>query len=130
MPYENPQLLGSGALLDVAASPFVIVANKAGISGFGDFVNAVILLSVISIGLSGIYGGSRTLTAMAEQGFAPSIFKYVDKAGRPLFSTIAILAFGPLAYLALASSAVTVFTWLQAVCDIPDTLLLSLLIRL
>merc|ERR1712014_332805 len=65
-------------------------------------------------GLSGVYGGSRTLTALAEQGYAPPIFKYVDRAGRPLYSTIAIIAFGPIAYIALASSAVTVFNWLLA----------------
>merc|ERR1711975_25674 len=40
--------------------------------------------------------------------------KYVDRAGRPLYSTIAIIAFGPIAYIALASSAVTVFNWLLA----------------
>ena len=61
-----------------------------------------------------MYGGSRTLTALAEQGYAPPIFKYVDRAGRPLFSTIAIIAFGPIAYISLASSAVTVFNWLLA----------------
>ncbi|KAK3067854.1 Amino-acid permease inda1 [Teratosphaeriaceae sp. CCFEE 6253] len=113
VPYDDERLLGSG-LIDVAASPFVIVAVNAGIPGFGDFVNVVILFSVVSIGLSGVYGGSRTLTALAEQGYAPKIFAYVDRAGRPLASTVAILAFGPLAYISLASSGETVFAWLLA----------------
>ncbi len=112
-PYDDERLLGAG-LIDVSASPFVIVAYDGGIPRFGDFVNAVILLSVLSIGLSGVYGGSRTLTALAEQGYAPKIFRYVDRAGRPLFSTLIILAFGPLAYVSLASSGVVVFEWLQA----------------
>lgn len=111
--YDDERLLGAG-LIDVSASPFVIVAVDAGIPAFGDFVNVVILLAVISIGLSGVYGGSRTLTALAEQGYAPKIFAYVDRAGRPLYSTIAIIAFGPIAYVSLASSGVTVFAWLQA----------------
>ncbi|RMX94897.1 hypothetical protein D0866_16557 [Hortaea werneckii] len=114
VPYDDPDLIGNSSLLDVSTSPFVIAANRGGIPAFGDFVNVVILFSVISIGLSGVYGGSRTLTALAEQGYAPPIFKYVDRAGRPLFSTIAIIAFGPIAYIALASSAVTVFNWLLA----------------
>ncbi|KAK5740641.1 Amino-acid permease inda1 [Elasticomyces elasticus] len=113
VPYDDERLLGSG-LIDVSASPFVIVAVNAGIPAFGDFVNVVILFSVVSIGLSGVYGGSRTLTALAEQGYAPKIFAYVDRAGRPLFSTIAILAFGPVAYISLASSGETVFAWLLA----------------
>ncbi|KAI7310367.1 Amino-acid permease [Hortaea werneckii] len=114
VPYDDENLQGNNSLLDVTTSPFVIAANRAGIGAFGDFVNVVILFSVISIGLSGVYGGSRTLTALAEQGYAPGIFTYIDRAGRPLFSTIAIIAFGPIAYIALASSAVTVFNWLLA----------------
>jgi amino acid transporter len=98
----------------VSTSPFVVVAVEAGIPGFGDFVNVVILFSVISIGLSGVYGGSRTLTALAEQGYAPRMFTYVDRAGRPLVSTLAILAFGPLSLVTLASSGVVVFEWLLA----------------
>lgn len=92
----------------------MIVAVDAGIPGFGDFINAIILLAVISIGLSGVYGGSRTLTALAEQGYAPKIFGYIDRAGRPLVSTLMIIAFGPLAYVSLASSGEIVFSWLLA----------------
>jgi amino acid transporter len=77
-------------------------------------MNVVILVSVISISVSGVYGGSRTLTALAQQGYAPKLFTYVDRSGRPLFSVIAILIFGGLAYVDLASSGEVVFTWLQA----------------
>jgi amino acid transporter len=111
---DDERLLGNNDYLDVSASPFVIAAVNAGIPGFGDFINAIILLAVISIGLSGVYGGSRTLTALAEQGYAPSIFGYIDRAGRPIVSTMTIIAFGPLAYVALASSGAIVFSWLLA----------------
>ncbi|THZ62138.1 hypothetical protein D6C85_09336 [Aureobasidium pullulans] len=114
VPYDDPRLLGSGGYLDVSTSPFVITAVDAGIPGFGDFVNAVILVSVISIGLSGVYGGSRTLTALAEQGYAPKVFTYIDRAGRPLWSTVFVLAWAPLAYITLASTGVIVFNWLQS----------------
>jgi amino acid transporter len=112
VPYDDPRLLGSGGFLDVSTSPFVITAVDAGIPGFGDFVNAVILVSVISIGLSGVYGGSRTLTALAERGYAPQCFMYIDRAGRPLWSTVFVLAWAPLAYITLASTGVVVFNWL------------------
>ena len=113
VPYDDERLLGAG-LIDVSASPFVIVAIDAGIPAFGTFVNVVILLAVVSIGLSGVYGGSRTLTALAEQGYAPHVFSYIDRAGRPLVSTATIIAFGPIAYISLASSGTTVFSWLLA----------------
>merc|ERR1712000_255599 len=64
--------------------------------------------------LLGVYGGSRTLTALAEQGYAPKIFAYVDRAGRPLVSTITIIAFGALAYLGVAGSGIEIFDWLLA----------------
>lgn len=111
--HDDDRLLGAG-LIDVSASPFVIVAVDAGIPAFGTFVNVVILLAVVSIGLSGVYGGSRTLTALAEQGYAPKCFAYIDRAGRPLVSTITIIMFGPIAYVSEAAAGTVVFDWLLA----------------
>lgn len=109
VPYTEERLIGgSGA----SASPFVIAASNAKLFGFDHFLNVVILASVISIGNSGVYGGSRTLTALAEQGYAPKIFAYIDRAGRPLVSTIAILVFGCLGYMNLAATGEEVFEWL------------------
>lgn len=112
--YDDPRLIGSDEFIDVSASPFVIAANNAGLPAFGDFINVVILVSVVSIGLSGVYGGSRTLTALAEQGYAPRIFTYIDRAGRPLFSTLVVLLCGCLAYITLSSGGVILFNWLVA----------------
>ncbi|KAM5440992.1 Amino acid permease [Microsporum ferrugineum] len=114
VPYTEKRLLGSGSLIDVAASPMVIVAKDAGLTGFDSFLNVVILVSVLSIGNSGVYGGSRTLTALAEQGYAPRIFKYVDQAGRPLVSTIAMILVSFLAYINITASGEEIFAWLLA----------------
>lgn len=95
-------------------SPFVIAAKDAGLIGFDSFMNVVILVSVVSIGVSGIYGGSRTLTALADQGYAPKIFTYIDRSGRPLWSVIFILAWGALCYMNLAATGVTIFNWFVA----------------
>lgn len=109
---DDDRLLGNGNLIDVHASPFVLAAANAGLKGFDSFLNVIILISVVSIGMSGVYGGSRTLTALAEQGYAPKIFAYIDQAGRPLYSTALLLAFGLLAYVNLAAAGPIVFTWL------------------
>lgn len=77
-------------------------------------MNAIILISVISIGNSGVYGGSRTLCALSEQGYAPKFFSYIDKSGRPLFATIAILLCGAIGYVNAAASGPTIFDWLLA----------------
>jgi len=110
----DERLLGANPFINVAASPFVIAANNAGLTGYDSFMNFIILVSVVSIGNSGVYGGSRTLTALAEQGYAPKFFAYIDRAGRPLPSTLLILVCGFLGYISLASSGALVFDWLLA----------------
>ncbi|KAF2854858.1 amino-acid permease inda1 [Plenodomus tracheiphilus IPT5] len=92
-------------------SPFVIAGKDAGLRGFDSFMNVVIMVSVVSIGVSGVYGGSRTLTALADQGYAPRFFTYIDRSGRPLWSVIFVLAWGGLCYMNLASTGVTIFNW-------------------
>ncbi|KAH7027847.1 amino acid permease/ SLC12A domain-containing protein [Microdochium trichocladiopsis] len=110
VPYNDDALLGSSSN-DPAASPFVLIGKYAGLRGFDHFMNVIILVSVVSIGVSGVYGGSRTLTGLAQQGYAPKIFTYVDKSGRPLASVGVHLLFGALAYMTLSAGGVVVFNW-------------------
>jgi amino acid transporter len=112
VPYNDDRLLGNGSFIDVSASPFVIAVANAGLKGFDSFINVVILVAVVSIGMSGVFGGSRTLCALAEQGYAPKVFTYIDRGGRPLPAVGAILACGFLAYINLASTGQIIFTWL------------------
>ncbi|KAI1636662.1 amino acid permease/ SLC12A domain-containing protein [Biscogniauxia mediterranea] len=114
IPSDDGHLLNQSGSNEIAASPFVLVGQYAGLRGFDHFMNFIILVSVVSIGVSGVYGGSRTLTALAQQGYAPKIFTYVDRGGRPLFSVIFVLLFGCLGYVDLASEGGTVFDWLSA----------------
>jgi amino acid transporter len=111
---NDERLLGASDFIDVNASPFVLVGKYAGLTGFDSFMNVIILVSVISIGVSGVYGGSRTLTALGEQGYAPKIFTFIDRSGRPLYSVLFLLVFGFLAYVSLSSDGPLVFEWLQA----------------
>ncbi|KAM0334986.1 hypothetical protein ACHAQA_000020 [Verticillium albo-atrum] len=114
IPSDDPSLLSDSAYSDVKASPFVLVGLYGGLKGFDHFMNFIILVSVLSIGVSGVYGGSRTLTALAQQGYAPKIFTYIDRSGRPLPSVLAIILFGPLAFVNLSASGPDVFAWLLA----------------
>ncbi|KAJ3865198.1 APC amino acid permease [Lentinula novae-zelandiae] len=112
IPWTDERLLGGTS---AAASPFVIALDNAKIPGLNHLVNATICVSVLSIGLSCVYAGSRTLTALAETGYAPRIFTYVDKSSRPLFSVIAVLLFAPIGYVNVVAVGDTVFLWLQAI---------------
>lgn len=66
------------------------------------------------MGMSCVYGGSRPLVALAELGYAPKCFAFVDKASRPTFAVLAILVWGPVSYLNLLKAGTTVFNWLIA----------------
>lgn len=79
-------------------------------------MNVVIMIAVLSVGNSSIYGSSRTLAALAEQGQAPRILAYIDRTGRPIVSILFASAIGFLAFLAGAGSSVQnqAFNWMLA----------------
>lgn len=80
--------------------------------------NIVILISVLSVANSSVYGSSRVLNAMADVGLAPKAFSYVDTMGRPLRCFYLSFAFGLLAYLAQLPQQNTVFIWLLSLCGL------------
>lgn len=115
VPYDDPNLLGSSSS-DANASPFVIAVRNAGIGAVPSIMNAVILIAVLSVGNSSIYGSSRTLAALADRGQAPKILGYIDRTGRPLFSIILSSLFGFLSYVVAGGqeTSETAFAWLIA----------------
>jgi len=112
VPYDDPNLVGGS--YDANTSPFVRVYKNANVAGLDHLLNATITVSVLSIGMSCVYAGSRTLMALGEQGYAPRIFAMVDKCGRPLWATVFILAFWPIAYANVADVGTDIFNWLLA----------------
>ncbi|KAM0542107.1 hypothetical protein ACHAPJ_012932 [Fusarium lateritium] len=111
---NDENLLSSSSYSNSAASPFVLVGKYSGLKGLDHYMNVVILSSVLSLGIASVYGGSRTLLALAQQGFAPKVFTWVDRAGRPLPSVGFMLAFGCLAFLNLDAAGPVIFDWLLA----------------
>ncbi|KAK1580743.1 amino acid permease [Colletotrichum navitas] len=111
---NDENILGADNPYADGTSPFVLAAEYAGLYGYNHFMNVIILVSVLSLGVSCVYGGSRTLTGLAQQGYAPKIFTYVDKSGRPLPSVAVHLICGAIAYINLDADGETVFDWLVA----------------
>lgn len=112
VPYTN-ESLGTGSY-NAAASPFVIAIKEAGIGGLPSVVNVVILIAVLSVGNSSVYGASRTMVALAAQGFAPKFFGYIDRKQRPLGSTILVCIVGLLCFTTASDKQGEIFTWLLA----------------
>lgn len=115
VPYDDIRLLNGKNPADAQASPFVIAIQNAGIAGLPSVMNVVIMVAVLSVGNSSVYGSSRTLAALAEQRQAPRIFAYIDRKGRPLVGILLASAMGFLAFLAGSSAQQDVFNWMVAV---------------
>lgn len=115
VPYNDEHLLGAST--DANASPFVIAVRNAGIKVVPSIMNVVILIAVLSVGNSSIYGSSRTIAALADRGQAPKIFGYIDRSGRPLVSILFSSMFGFISYIVAAGPDTSdkAFSWMMAI---------------
>nr|POE63508.1 general amino-acid permease gap1 [Quercus suber] len=114
VPWNDQRLLGGTSSADASASPFVIAISNAGISGLPSVFNAVIMIAVLSVGNSAVYGSSRTLAALAEQQQAPKILAYIDRKGRPIVAIGVSFALGFLAFFAGSDFEGDAFNWMLA----------------
>lgn len=116
VPYTHPWLTeGDSSNTNARASPFVIAIVNAKISVLPDVMNAVILIAVLSVGNSAVFGSSRTLAALANLNQAPKILAYIDRRGRPLMAILLAGIFGLLSYLADLDAQSDVLDWLLAI---------------
>ncbi|CAK7223390.1 histidine permease [Sporothrix eucalyptigena] len=115
VPYNNPKLPGTTNIADATASPFVIAIESAGIQVLPSVMNSVILVAVVSVGNSSVFGSSRTLAALADQGQAPRFLSYIDRRGRPLAAIVVASSLGFLSYLADVEAESDVLSWLLAI---------------
>ncbi|EGV61138.1 hypothetical protein CANTEDRAFT_99846 [Yamadazyma tenuis ATCC 10573] len=118
VPYSEPRLLNGQSDEDIRASPFVIAINNGGIKVVPHIMNAVILLAVVSVGSSSVYGCSRTIASLAAQSLIPKIFGYIDREGRPLVAIMVTNVFGLLGFLVASENEGVVFTWLFSICSL------------
>lgn len=123
VPYTDDRLVGATkASTSAAASPFVIAIQRANIPVLPDFVNACLLVFVLSSANSDVYLGSRTLFGLARDGQAPSIFRHVSRQGVPLYGVAVTALFTALGYMNVSKSASTVFTYLVSLVTVFATL--------
>ncbi|KAL7665143.1 Amino acid permease/ SLC12A domain-containing protein [[Candida] zeylanoides] len=111
VPSTSESLMGSSSS---SASPFVIAIENGGINALPSIFNAVVLISLLSIGNASVFGFSRTFVSLAEQGLAPRIFAYVDRKGRPLMGFLVCAIVGLLSFVAASPKQDQVLAWLLA----------------
>ncbi|KAE8343871.1 hypothetical protein BDV24DRAFT_149438 [Aspergillus arachidicola] len=105
VPSSDDRLLsGSG----VAASPFVIAVQDAGIPVVPSILNAGMICGVLAISAEGVYLPSRVLRTMAHQRLIPEVLAKVDSRGRPRWALVITSVFSVIiSYIQLASGGVT-----------------------
>ncbi|XXH01235.1 hypothetical protein Hte_007589 [Hypoxylon texense] len=113
VPYTDSRLLGPSNL---AASPFVIAMENAGIKGLPDFLNVVVLIGLCALGAESLYITSRLGTAMARMQLFPRFMGVVDSKGRPYMALISssLLAI-ILTYINCSNTGGIIFTWFSSV---------------
>lgn len=120
VPYNDERLLGGESSEDISASPFVIALSNTGSMGgkISHFMNAIVLVAVISVANSCVFASSRVIQALGASGQLPQIFAYIDNEGRPLVGVLVAAVIGLLGFLVASSNQNTVFTWLFSLCSI------------
>lgn len=127
--YKSPELIGSGlaaaAGVDVNVSPFVIAIRAAKIPVLPSIMNAVIIITTLSIGNSSVYGSSRTLAALGALRQGPRILGYIDRNGRPLVALAIQFVFGLLCFLVASPNegqTIDVFQWMLSISGLGSLL--------
>ncbi|KAL0931428.1 amino acid permease [Colletotrichum truncatum] len=113
VPSNDSRLLGGSS---VAASPFVIAVDDAGIKGISSLLNAGMMCGVLAIAAEAVYLSSRILRTMAHQRLIPERLARVDSKGRPRLALIITCVVATvLSYIQLASGGLKVLNWLISI---------------
>ncbi|KAG5421486.1 hypothetical protein I9W82_000577 [Candida metapsilosis] len=116
VPYKNSDLTGTtDGLIDTNTSPFVIAIKLANIHALPSIMNAVVIITVISVGNASVFASTRVLNAIGALEQGPKFLNFIDRKGRPMACLLIQFAFGLLAYLVCIpgnSTALSIFEWL------------------
>lgn len=112
MRYDDVRLIGDSS--DPSTSPFIIAIQDAGLEGLDSVMNVVILVSVLSVANASFFASSRVLAALADQGQAPRVLRYIDRQGRPIAAVCLSAFVGLLSYMGTGVRTDTILDWLVA----------------
>ncbi|WP_370625048.1 amino acid permease [Corynebacterium sp. TAE3-ERU12] len=108
LPYE--QISGADSAAD---SPFTLVLQQANLPGVVGFMEAIIVLALLSAFNAQIYATSRLVYSMAQRGEAPGLFNKANSSGVPIPAVILSMIFAFLSVgLQVVFSGTTLLEWL------------------
>lgn len=104
IPYNSPYLLSAQS--KTAASPLTISLQAAGIHVAAHIINGLIVLSVVSAGISSIYVTSRTICYLGKTGRAPKFLAITNKRGVPYMSILFCNLFASICFINQGSGGI------------------------
>ena len=66
----------------------------------------------VSVGIASVYGGSRTLASLADDGMAPKFLGRRDVSGRAPWAILSVIIFSNIAFMSVSTGGVNAFEWL------------------
>ncbi|KAF9166623.1 hypothetical protein DFQ27_009450 [Actinomortierella ambigua] len=117
IPWNSPDLLDAANSENVAVSPFTLVLQQA-FAPAAHIMNAVILITVLSAGNSGMYASTRTLYMLARDGKAPAIFGRANNRGIPVWALLATTTVAGIAWGFSLLGEGQVYDWLLNISSI------------
>lgn len=100
------------------ASPFVVAAQKAGISGLADAINGLLMVFTVSAANSDIYLASRSAWALAKDRQAPQLLHRTNRRGVPVPAVVLSSVFCALGFMNAAKDSSTVFGYFVALVTV------------
>ncbi|KAK4939849.1 hypothetical protein LTR10_019916 [Elasticomyces elasticus] len=121
---DDPRLLSNKGTMK---SPFVLAILDAGYPWLAHLLNAFILLTVVSCGITSVYIASRSLAACSELGLVHKFFGKKDSRGRPMPALVITLLLGcGLSYLNCSETGTVVYGWFSSLVGIQGFLMESI----
>lgn len=111
VPFDNADV---GSSSNGSGSAFIIALKLANVKGLPSVFNSVILISVLAMGNSAAFAGSRIMVSLAANGHAPKFLGYVDRRGRPLGALSVVAVFTALSFVCASDEYSEVFNWMYA----------------
>lgn len=115
--YNDPNYLAlTSDASNAASSPYVVAMQNMGIAVLPHIVNAVVLTSAFSAGMSYTYCSSRALYGLSVRGFVPRVFSKCTANGVPIFCVMVSICFSLLSLLQLGLLGNKVLNYMVNLC--------------
>ncbi|KTD17432.1 amino acid permease [Legionella jordanis] len=114
IPYTSDQLKNSTLMM----SPFTMVFSQWNKIMAAAFMNAVILVAILSTANAGLFVGSRMLWHMSKENHVPRLFSKLNKRGIPIYALLATASIAALAFLSSFYGDGIVYFWLLSAASL------------